>query len=374
MSDEDDWELPLASSSESETAYYAHFDDPTSHLFYVRDEGTTSAFRRAIAANASLLKDKVVLDLGCGPGHLALLCAKAGARHVYAVDGSEGAAAMARQVVAAAGLGDRITVIHGDVEEVSLLAAASSKGGRDLGGDGKVDVIVGDFVGPMVLGGGMMRALAVAKKLHLRPGGIILPDLVELEVAGVDDKDYLASSQQTWEGAIPGIDLSPVMSQVVRTPRLDILTRSSQLFTSTSSLLMLDLNGDQAVPKTLGGSGFSAPFEIRALRDERMHALVFWISFTFTFGGKAAQPVVSVSCDPCQGSPTHQKALFLNFPKSIRLSEGDSISGTVSCAPSEDDHRCILVDLEVDYKGVTATASYILPALMTSQAADHESI
>ena len=36
-----------------------------------------SSFRQAIKENASCIKDKVVLDLGCGPGaHLAMMCAQ----------------------------------------------------------------------------------------------------------------------------------------------------------------------------------------------------------------------------------------------------------------------------------------------------------
>ena len=47
----------------------------------------------------------------------------------------------------------------------------------------------------------------------MKPGGTVLPDLVELRVAGVDDRDYLGSTKQRWEGVVPGFDLSPVMTQ-----------------------------------------------------------------------------------------------------------------------------------------------------------------
>ncbi len=68
---------------------------------------------------------------------------------MYAVDGSKGAVAMAQQVVSANGLGDKVTVMHTDVEDVRLKE--------------RVDVIVSDCLGPALLGGGMLRALAVAK-------------------------------------------------------------------------------------------------------------------------------------------------------------------------------------------------------------------
>ena len=41
------------------------------------DQVLVSSFRQAIKENASCIKDKVVLDLGCGPGaHLAMMCAQ----------------------------------------------------------------------------------------------------------------------------------------------------------------------------------------------------------------------------------------------------------------------------------------------------------
>ena len=68
---------------------------------------------------------------------------------MYAVDGSEDAVSLARQVISANGLSSKITVLHSPVETVQLKE--------------QVDVIVSDCVGPMLLGGGMMRALAFAR-------------------------------------------------------------------------------------------------------------------------------------------------------------------------------------------------------------------
>eukprot|EP00955_Chlamydomonas_euryale_P015555 166629-Chlamydomonas_euryale.AAC.1 len=130
-----------------------------------------------------------------------MLCARAGARHVYAVDGSTGAAAMARACVAANGLSSRVTVLAGDAETVSL-------------GE-KVDVIVCDGTGPLLLGGGLLRGLAVARNRWLKPGGVVLPDAASLHVTGVDDRDHLVEAKEAWAGvgSAVGVDLGAAMAQ-----------------------------------------------------------------------------------------------------------------------------------------------------------------
>jgi protein arginine N-methyltransferase 1 len=54
----------------------------------IKDEMRTKAYFNAIVGNKHLFEDKVVLDVGCGSGILSVFAAKAGAKHVYAVDNS----------------------------------------------------------------------------------------------------------------------------------------------------------------------------------------------------------------------------------------------------------------------------------------------
>ena len=63
---------------------------------------------------------KIVLDVGSGTGILSLFCAQAGAKHVYAVEASEGINKLSRSIVQLNGFSDRITVIHGEIEKIEL--------------------------------------------------------------------------------------------------------------------------------------------------------------------------------------------------------------------------------------------------------------
>lgn len=51
----------------------------------LKDVVRTKTYQNVIYQNSFLFKNKVVLDVGAGTGILSLFCAKAGAKHVYAV-------------------------------------------------------------------------------------------------------------------------------------------------------------------------------------------------------------------------------------------------------------------------------------------------
>lgn len=73
----------------------------------------------AIMENSDLLKGKVVMDIGCGTGILSIFAARAGAKHVYAIDNAE-IAEYARAIIKRNGFEDKITVIKGKIEEIVL--------------------------------------------------------------------------------------------------------------------------------------------------------------------------------------------------------------------------------------------------------------
>jgi amino acid adenylation domain-containing protein len=126
------------------------------------------AMRRALAAAAP---GRIVLDLGTGRDALfARLAVEAGAAHVYAVEVLEAAARDARALVARLGLTDRITVLTGDIADLTLPAP--------------VDVCCQGIVGNIGSADGVVGAWRAAAR-HFAPGCVLLPARCTTRVAPV---------------------------------------------------------------------------------------------------------------------------------------------------------------------------------------------
>lgn len=96
--------------------------DVFSHLMMIGecllDGRRTRAFGRAI--ERTVRPTDVVLDVGTGSGVLAMFSARAGAKHVYAIDISPDIVAFAKKNVARNALSQRITVKQGDAKSAVL--------------------------------------------------------------------------------------------------------------------------------------------------------------------------------------------------------------------------------------------------------------
>ena len=163
---------------------------PSYHHAMLRDGPRNAAYRKAIEA---LAPDRTVLDIGTGSGLLAMLAARAGAAHVYACEAEPLLAATAREIVAANGLADRITVFSRHSGKLDRQ--------RDLGGG--VDLVVSEILSHEVLGEHVLTSLAHARAELAAPGALFLPERATVRVALADDP---ASHEPL--GMVEGFDLS----------------------------------------------------------------------------------------------------------------------------------------------------------------------
>ena len=117
---------------ESLSGYFASYGSIAIHETMLRDDARTQAY--ADALSASIVRDKTVMDVGCGTGILSLFAARAGARRVIGIDNSH-IIDVARKIVDRNNYKDTIELVKGTVEELNI---ATLKGEM-------VDIIVSEW-------------------------------------------------------------------------------------------------------------------------------------------------------------------------------------------------------------------------------------
>ncbi|MFF5079114.1 50S ribosomal protein L11 methyltransferase [Actinoplanes sp. NPDC000266] len=116
---------------------------------------------------------RVVLDVGTGRDALwALVAARAGARHVYAIEASPAAAAAARAAVESSGFADRITVLSGFAADQTLPVRA--------------EVCVSEILGNIASSEGAIPVLNDCRERLCTPDCAWIPFRARTMIAAVD--------------------------------------------------------------------------------------------------------------------------------------------------------------------------------------------
>ena len=185
----------------------------------LKDEPRMKAYHDAIVVNGKEdFAGKVVLDVGSGIGTLSVWAAQAGAKRVYAVEGSN-SASTAEKLVNRLGLSSVVTVIRGRLEDIELPES--------------VDIIVSEWMGFLLVYEAMLQSVLYARDRWLKPDGILLPSSAEMLIAPLRAPvlhqtvvaDFLiGAKQQNWEAASSmsrryGLDVS-VLDEDQRAERL----------------------------------------------------------------------------------------------------------------------------------------------------------
>jgi protein arginine N-methyltransferase 1 len=137
--------------------------DPVEQARMLHDDRRTNDFSAAL--REAVRRTDVVLDIGTGSGVLAIAAARAGARHVYAVEASD-IADVAERVFACNGVQDRVTLIRGWSREIELPEPA--------------DLLVTEVIGNEPFEEELLETTLDARRRLLKPGARLIPHTLEL--------------------------------------------------------------------------------------------------------------------------------------------------------------------------------------------------
>ncbi|WP_329158204.1 50S ribosomal protein L11 methyltransferase [Streptomyces anulatus] len=136
---------------------------PRWHFAMLNDRERNDAL--ATALERIVPQGGTVLDIGAGTGLLAMMAARAGAAHVYSCEANPLMAEVARQVVAAEGFADQVTVLACRSDELAV--------GREL--PRRVDAVISEIVDCGLIGEGLLPSIRHARRELLAPDGVMLP-------------------------------------------------------------------------------------------------------------------------------------------------------------------------------------------------------
>jgi protein arginine N-methyltransferase 1 len=308
---------------EVKDSYFSSYSHFGIHEDMLKDEVRTKSYMLACKNNAEQFKDKIVLDVGCGTGILSIFAAQAGAKHVYGIDNAE-IADFARAIVEKNGFADRITIIKGKVEEVTLPVD-------------KVDIIISEWMGYFLLYESMLDTVLYARDKYLAVDGLMLPDRVRLNIVAIEDSQYKQDKFGFWMN-VYGINMECIRSAALAEPLVDIVGRE---LTMSSIGKILDLDLYKATVKDLE---FAKEFELKIKHNDNIYALVGWFDVFF----ERLNNPVRFTTSPFSRK-THWRQTVFYLPEPIKAKAGGVLSGVIGIFKDTKNHRHINIKIKFEY-------------------------
>uniref|UniRef100_A0A3B5K2J2 Histone-arginine methyltransferase CARM1 n=1 Tax=Takifugu rubripes TaxID=31033 RepID=A0A3B5K2J2_TAKRU len=298
----------------------------------MQDYVRTGTYQRAILQNHGDFKDKVVLDVGCGSGILSFFAVQAGARKVYAVEAST-MAQHAEVLVNSNRLGERVAVIPGKVEEVTLPE--------------QVDIIISEPMGYMLFNERMLESYLHAKKF-LKPNGKMFPTIGDVHLAPFTDEqlymEQFTKANFWYQPSFHGVDLSALRGAAVdeyfRQPIVDTFDIRILMAKSVKHTVnFLETKEDDLYR-------FEIPFKFHMMHSGLVHGLAFW--FDVAFMGSAM--TIWLSTAPTEPL-THWYQVRCLLQSPLFTKAGDTLSGTALLVANRRQSYDISIVAQVDQTG-----------------------
>lgn len=305
-------------------------DDRTvlDHRTMLEDSQRMTAYRQAIEATC---RGRVVAEIGTGLGPLALYALRAGATRVYGVEVDRRTLELARRLILAHGFGvDQFVPICGRSDGINLPEP--------------VDVLLCELLDSTGVGENVTGYLHDARRRWLRPGGLVIPQALEVDVALADSARF-AGERRFWTHDLPrssGIDFGPI-AETLLAPRLSWEVREEEILTAWHRWQDLDLaSGDRARA--------SSVLRLRAVRAGVAEGIAVAFRAELASG-------VSIDTHP-GGRATHWKQGWLPLPCPVPVELGQVFRIELQLPPTREPWLPIqaLLDLDSD-AGLEPTAA-----------------
>jgi SAM-dependent methyltransferase len=246
------------------------------------------------ALRETVRRDSVVMDLGCGPGVLALIACKLGARRVYAVE-PENVIGLAREAAAANGFSHRIEFFENLSTEIAVPEPAT--------------IIVSDLRGVLPWFQQHIPSIIDARKRLLARGGVLIPHRDILWAAVVEAPEQYEELVGPWQSNKFELDLTAGTRLITNTWRKTPLT-PEQFLTEPIRWATVDYY-------EVNSPDIRAEISWRASRNATAHGFAVWFDSELIEG-------IGFSNHPGAQQMIYGTGLF-PFTRPVEILEGEQI-------------------------------------------------
>ncbi|XP_008785266.2 protein arginine N-methyltransferase PRMT10 [Phoenix dactylifera] len=325
------------------------------------DRVRMDAYHNAVFQNKHHFRGKVVLDVGTGSGILAIWCAQAGAKKVYAVEATK-MSDHARELVKANNVGDIVEVVESSMEDVVLPE--------------KVDVIISEWMGYFLLRESMLDSVICARDRWLKPDGIMYPSHARMWIApirsGLGDQKMndLECAMNDWYNFVEETETHYGVNMNVLTKPYHAEHEKYYLKTSSwSNLHPNQVIGTPSIIKEIDClmatvdeiRNVTSKFSLSINMDRtRLSGFAGW--FDVHFRGSVQNPAmheIELTTAPSVDNTTHwgQQVFLLHPPP--RVHEGDRVMISFLMTRSKENHR--LMDVDFTYELQHSSGKWLPP-------------
>lgn len=341
---------PKGSVEEKDPVYFNYYGQLQHQQNMLEDHVRTEAYYRAITENKAAFEGKVVLDVGTGTGILSFFAAQAGAKKVYAVEGSIAMARNAEILVESNSLSQVIQVIKGKIEEIELPE--------------KVDVIISEPMGVLLFHERMIESFLFAKRKFLKPELFgnefsLFPGIGSISLAPFTDgamyADFKNRSKFWKTESFYGVNLSSMKEianeQIFRQPVVggfDPKTLMSERTERIFEFYKKEIDEDTVKEITI-------PFEFLMKFTGVIHGIAGW--FNVSFAGCDGSFSFTLETGP-EHTRTHWQQCRFFFRKPVGVNFDQIFKGTLKMKVNEERSYNLMIEGEVN--GVEVIEAYAL--------------
>jgi len=269
---------------------------PRWHFEMLNDDERADRYEKAI--RQVVQPGHLVLDVGTGSGLLSLMAARAGADHVVACEAQPLVADVARRIIAAAGYGDRVSVVPKMSTDLQV--------GVDL--PRRADVLVTETVDCGLLGEGILPIMEHARQHLLTENAVIVPGRATVVAQFVES---VSLHRKNHVSDVQGFDLS-IFNELSSLEYYDSRLRrhEHQMLSEPFEVFRFDFYRDRV-------SGRQEELVVTPTATGTCHAIAFWFEMELTSD-------ITLTNSPAH-THLHWKQAIQTLPAAPRVRAGEPV-------------------------------------------------